>query len=103
MPEITYVILNTLWISGLSVTLTVLGIVYFLASECHQSMGKVFDHWKYRFFVNLGLFLLCGGLLGLAGLLWEKILWGFLAAGIIFDTYWDRIEQSRNRNRTHFE
>jgi hypothetical protein len=103
MPEITYVILNTLWISGLSVTLTVLGIVYFLASECHQSMGKVFDHWKYRFFVNLGLFLLCVGLLGLSGVLWEKILWGFLGAGIIFDTYWDKIELSRNKNRTHSE
>jgi hypothetical protein len=103
MPEIIYVTLSALWISGLSVILAVLGIGCYMAGENHQSLGKVLNTWKVHLFINLGAFLLCIGLLGLAGLLWEKILWGFLGIGIIFDTYWDKIELSRDKNRTHSE
>jgi|GEM_PF-6204091 len=103
MPEIIYVTLSALWISGLSVILAVFGIACYLASENHQSLRRIIGIWKFRLFINLGAFLLCIGLLGLAGFLWEKILWGFLGAGIIFDTYWDKIELSRDKNRTHSE
>jgi hypothetical protein len=103
MPEIIYVILSALWISGLSVILAVLGIGCYLAGENHQPLRKILNTWKYRLSINLGVFLFCAGLAGLAGKGWEKILWGLLGMGCIADAIWDKIEKTRSRNRTHFE
>lgn len=103
MSEIIYVILSALWISGLSVILAVLGIGCYLAGENHQSLGKILNAWKYRLSINLGAFLFCAGLVGLAGKGWEKILWGLLGMGFIADAIWDKIEKTRSRNRTRFE
>ena len=101
MSEINYVLLSTLWILGLSLILFVLAISLFLAEESCQPFGKVLSSGKKSLFITLGAVLFCGGLVGLTGPLWEKVLWGMLGLGFIANAVWDHVEESTKRNRTH--
>ena len=103
MSEIIYVILSALWICGLSGILAALGIGCYLAAENHQSLAKILNTWSFHLPINLGAFLLCAGLFGLAETGWEKLLWGLLGMSFIAEAIWDRIEQSRSRNRTRID
>ena len=86
--------------SGIEFILAVLGIGGYLAGESRQPVGKELNNSKLRLAIDLGAILFCAGLAGLAGPGWEKLLWGLLGTGFLADAIWDRIEQSRNRDRT---
>jgi hypothetical protein len=98
-----YVVIQATWITGASICLSVLGIAVYTASEIKCTLKNIFQRKSYSLAIDLGAILFCAGLCGSAGVWWEKSLWGLLGFGFIADAIWDKIEQSRNKNRTHSE
>jgi hypothetical protein len=81
MIDWPYVAWSALWILGLSLELAVLSIAYYQSRERHQKLGQVLGEWGFQFSLDLGMMLFCMGLAALAGILWQRLVWGVLCAG----------------------
>jgi hypothetical protein len=71
---------SSLWIIGLAIELTVLGFADFHAKEGGGRRRDLLMSPAYQRWINLGLSLVCLGILGSAGSWWETALLGILAA-----------------------
>jgi hypothetical protein len=90
MLDWLYVGLSGLWIAGLSLELTALGFALSFASEEKQRLGKVLSRNGFRLVLDLGMLLFCAGLVGLAAVWWEKLLWGLLGVSFIASNWFER-------------
>ena len=101
MSEIIYILLNALWITGLSIILAVVGIGSYFAGENKKATSKIPGTRKSLLPIYAGAFLICTGVAGLAGTVGEKILWLCLGISVIAAAVWDSFQQFRNKNRTN--
>jgi hypothetical protein len=95
-----YVAFQASWITGMSICLAVISIAIYSASQMKSTVKDIFRTKEYMFVIDLGVFIFCAGLCGLARVWWEGLLWGLLGSGFIFDIIWNKIEKSADRNRT---
>lgn len=77
------VFFSGLWISGLVLILTALGLADYQAVASSGRFREIVRRPGYRVAINAGLTLFCSGLLGSSRSLWEGVLWGLLAAGFL--------------------
>ncbi len=80
-----YVGWNALWIAGLSVVFTTISIAAYQSSERNQKLREILFGKGFRLVFDLGMVLFVLGWFGLAGAWWERVLWGILCAGFVFD------------------
>jgi hypothetical protein len=93
MIDWPYVGWSALWILGLSVELSVISIAVYRSSERNLKLRGVLGERGFRTGLDLGMVLFSLGLFGLAGAWWERVLWGLLCAGFVFNLWQD------NRNK----
>jgi len=77
------VFLNAVWILGLSILLSVIGIANYKGTTENIRLSKVLSESNYRIILDLGMILFCIGLAGLAGPWWQKLLWGLLSMSFL--------------------
>ena len=75
----TMVAFGALWIVGLAVILSALGIAYYEARQADEKLRTRLRRPGYQLAVNGGLTLFCLGMIGSAGAWWERVLWALLA------------------------
>ena len=81
------VVFGALWIVGLAVILSALGFAYYEAGQADEKLRKWLRRPGYQRAVNAGLTLFCLGMIGSADAIWERVLWGLLAAAFAFYTW----------------
>ena len=75
---------SSLWILGAALLLTTAGFAYERSRREARTFKQLFGASPYDLAINLGLFLFSVGMLGSGGALWERVVWGLLAAGFLF-------------------
>jgi hypothetical protein len=88
---------GALWIIGLAVILSALGFAYYEAVEAGVRLRERWRLPGYQRALNAGLTLFCLGMIGSAEALWERVLWGLLAAAFAFYTWQAGREGARDQ------
>lgn len=70
---------SALWISGLSVILAAVSYADYVAHAERNKLRRVFRRPGFQAVFNLGLLLVCLGLIGSSRASWEQVVWGVLA------------------------
>lgn len=78
MIDIWGVVANSLWILGLAVLLAALSWAHWAANVERIRFRVVLSRPGLRQVMNLGLILLCAGLVVAGRAWWERVLWGLL-------------------------
>jgi len=78
---------GALWIVGLAVILSALGFAYYEAGQADEKLRTLLRRSPFQRALNAGLTLFCLGMIGSAGAIWERVLWGLLAAAFAFYTW----------------
>ncbi len=73
----------SLWIAGLALILTTVGFADYHAAIGGERLRSRLGRPDCQIAINLGLALVCLGLLGSSGAWWETALWGLLAAAFL--------------------
>ena len=84
MLDWPYILLSTLWITGLSLELAVLSMAYDNAAVDKQPFRSVLSRPGCRLALDLGMLLFCGGLAGLSPTWWQLLIWSLLGVGFLF-------------------
>jgi len=71
---------NALWIIGLAIVLSVFSYASWQASQNHEKLRVQLARQQYQIFFDLAAVLFCLGMSGTSRSVWERILWGILAA-----------------------
>ncbi|MCX6071629.1 MAG: hypothetical protein NTU91_12365 [Chloroflexi bacterium] len=74
---------SSLWIGGLALILSALGMADYHAAVSHVTMRQVLAEAGYRVAIDLGMTFFCVGMLGMAVAWWERVLWGLLAVAFL--------------------
>lgn len=74
---------SSLWIGGLALILSALGMANYRAAVLHVPMRQVLAEAGYRVTIDLGMTFFCLGMLGLAAAWWERVVWGLLAGAFL--------------------
>ena len=78
---------GALWIVGLAVILSALGFAYYQAGQADEKLRTLLRRSPFQRALNAGLTLFCLGMIGSAGAIWERVVWGLLAAAFAFYTW----------------
>jgi hypothetical protein len=81
---------HALWIFGLAVLLAAWSFGYYEAQQAGQPVLTFLTKPNYDVAVTLGLVLFFAGLMGADGRIWAKVIWGFLAVGVIAFLFYRR-------------
>jgi len=96
-----YVAWSALWLLGLSVELSVLGVAYYHSTERGQKLSMVLGGKTYQAFLDLGLVLACIGFCALAPTWWQQALWDWPGRASLFSWYGIFAKNRRTRRLTH--
>jgi len=88
---------NALWILGLSLNVGALSMADYRRSQTGQRFREVWAESGYQLASNIGLMLICIGLIYSARALWEQIIWGGL--GLAFAWFSFQAWQARPRDK----
>jgi hypothetical protein len=69
------VIVNSFWILGLAIILAALSYHHWQAGECGRSLRAQLESPSFQLPAWIGFCLVCVGLAGSSGRLWETIVW----------------------------
>jgi len=75
--------LSSLWILGLALVLSALGVADYRAETQKKRLRGVLGQPAYRLATDGGLVLFCVGLLGLSASWWEGVIWAILALAFL--------------------
>lgn len=76
---------NSFWIVGLAVLFAAFSYHHWAAHQTQTSLRVQFNQPSFLIFFWLSFVLVCMGLAGTAGQLWEAVLWvGFGLFGVVF-------------------
>jgi hypothetical protein len=90
MIEWSSVLFNSLWIIGLSLSLSALGLGYYAASVDGCRFALVMARPAYQLAIHTGAILFCLGLLGSTSSIWERVAWIVLTALFVLKAVGDR-------------
>ena len=89
MVDWIYVVKNTLWVIGLSLVLATFSLALYTASDQHKKLNEVLKLIGYNNALYLGMILSSIGICALAGIWWERLVWGVLALTSIISLWID--------------
>lgn len=76
-----------LWIFGLAVIVAALSLADYEADRAHLRFRDMFARSRFQAALNIGMMLTCLGLIGNAREVWERFVWGGLAAAFGVQTW----------------
>jgi hypothetical protein len=86
--------LNALWITGLSLIFSAVGIAYDSAVEQRHSLLQVLRRAAYQFTIDFAMVLFCFGVSGLAKTPWERYVWALIGFSFLFSAGY-RLERKK--------
>jgi uncharacterized membrane protein len=94
--DIQSVILNSLWILGLSVILATWSYARYTAYRSGLKVRSKLDELRYAIALDVGLILFIGGMAGTEDRWWARLLWVLIGAAVLIEMGY-RVYNERSR------